>query len=59
MKDACDPQRRAETQPSCYWEMHRPLLAAGVDGWWPDEGDALNPPSRLNRNRMYWEGVAA
>lgn len=55
VKDPCDPLRRAETQPSCYWEMHRPVLATGVDGWWPDEGDALNLPSRLVRNRMYWE----
>jgi alpha-glucosidase/alpha-D-xyloside xylohydrolase len=55
VKDACDPQRRAETQPACYWEMHRPVLATGVDGWWPDEGDALSLPSRLVRNRMYWE----
>jgi alpha-glucosidase (family GH31 glycosyl hydrolase) len=55
VKDPCDPARRAETQPSCYWEMHRPVLATGVDGWWPDEGDALNLPSRLLRNRMYWE----
>jgi alpha-glucosidase/alpha-D-xyloside xylohydrolase len=54
-KDACDPQQRAELQPSCYWDMHRPVLATGVDGWWPDEGDALNLPSRLVRNRMYWE----
>jgi alpha-glucosidase/alpha-D-xyloside xylohydrolase len=36
--------------------MHRTLLAAGADGWWPDEGDALNTPSRLTRIRMYWEG---
>ena len=28
----------------------------GVDGWWPDEGDPLDIPSRLVRNRMYWEG---
>src|SRR5205809_4142887 len=28
----------------------------GVDGWWPDEGDALDISSRLVRNRMYWEG---
>lgn len=55
IKDPCDPQRRAETQPSCYWDMHRPVLKLGVDGWWPDEGDALNLPSRLVRNRMYWE----
>ena len=57
VRDSCDPRRRAETQPSCYWQMHRPVLAAGVDGWWPDEGDALNLPSRLVRNRMYWEAA--
>jgi len=28
----------------------------GVDGWWPDEGDPLDIPSRLARNRMHWEG---
>ncbi len=25
----------------------------GVDGWWPDQGDGLDAPSRLARNRMY------
>ena len=50
------PKQRAETQASCYWDMHRPVLNTGVDGWWPDEGDALDTPSRLVRNRMYWEG---
>ncbi|HLK65835.1 MAG TPA: TIM-barrel domain-containing protein [Bryobacteraceae bacterium] len=54
-KDPCDSHARAETQTSCYWEMHRPVFQLGVDGWWPDEGDALNLPSRLVRNRMYWE----
>jgi alpha-glucosidase/alpha-D-xyloside xylohydrolase len=55
IKDPCDPQKRAEQQPSCYWQMHQPVWKLGVDGWWPDEGDALNGPSRLVRNRMYWE----
>jgi alpha-glucosidase (family GH31 glycosyl hydrolase) len=55
VNDRCDPRKRAEQQPSCYWEMHRPVWTLGVDGWWPDEGDALNGPSRLVRNRMYWE----
>jgi alpha-glucosidase/alpha-D-xyloside xylohydrolase len=55
VRDACDSARRAETQASCYWDMHRPVLATGVDGWWPDEGDALDLPSRLVRNRMYWD----
>jgi len=53
--DACDPQQPAETQPRCYWNIHRPVFGLGVDGWWPDEGDPLNAPSRLTRNRMYWE----
>jgi len=60
MKDPCDksdPKARAEQQASCYWEMHRPVLNMGVDGWWPDEGDALNAPSRLVRNRMYWDAM--
>jgi alpha-glucosidase/alpha-D-xyloside xylohydrolase len=55
VRDVCDSGKRAETQASCYWDMHRPVLAAGVDGWWPDEGDALDLPSRLARNRMYWD----
>jgi alpha-glucosidase/alpha-D-xyloside xylohydrolase len=29
----------------------------GVDGWWPDQGDGFDGPSRLNRHRMYWEGT--
>jgi alpha-glucosidase (family GH31 glycosyl hydrolase) len=39
-----------------YWPKHREVQRTGVDGWWPDEGDELNPASRLTRNRMYWEG---
>jgi len=55
VKDSCDPQQPSEQQPACYWNTHRPIFALGVDGWWPDEGDPLNAPSRLARNRMYWE----
>jgi alpha-glucosidase/alpha-D-xyloside xylohydrolase len=40
----------------CYWPYHRPLMDLGVDGWWPDQGDGLDEPSRLARIRMYWEG---
>jgi alpha-glucosidase/alpha-D-xyloside xylohydrolase len=39
-----------------YWKQHIPLIQMGIDGWWPDEGDVLPTPSRLVRNRMYWEG---
>jgi alpha-glucosidase/alpha-D-xyloside xylohydrolase len=32
-----------------YWATHREVFRLGVDGWWPDEGDALSPDSRLAR----------
>ncbi|HKA02654.1 MAG TPA: TIM-barrel domain-containing protein [Candidatus Solibacter sp.] len=60
MQDPCDAKARGvkpEQRTSCYWDMHRPVLNMGVDGWWPDEGDALNAPSRLVRNRMYWDAL--
>ena len=40
----------------CYWPYHKPLMDLGVDGWWPDQSDGLDAPSRLARIRMYWEG---
>jgi alpha-glucosidase (family GH31 glycosyl hydrolase) len=55
VNDPCDPNTRADLQASCYWDKHKPVLETGVDGWWPDEGDALNLPSRLVRNRLYWD----
>jgi alpha-glucosidase (family GH31 glycosyl hydrolase) len=51
-----DGQWPADRQVSCYWPAHKPLLDIGVDGWWPDQGDGLDNPSRLARNRMYFEG---
>lgn len=39
-----------------YWQKHLPVEAAGVDGWWPDEGDRLSVYARFERNQMYWEG---
>jgi alpha-glucosidase/alpha-D-xyloside xylohydrolase len=60
MKDSCNAKEQGvkpEQRTPCYWDMHRPVLNMGVDGWWPDEGDALNAPSRLVRNRMYWDAM--
>src|SRR5579864_1176927 len=54
--DPCDVSRFDEESASCHWDAHRKDFAMGVDGWWPDEGDPLDIPSRLTRNRMYWEG---
>ena len=45
-----------ERSVGCYWPYHKPLFDLGIDGWWPDQGDGLDAPSRLNRIRMYWEG---
>ena len=56
VRDPCTLPRFDETQASCYWDAHRKDFALGIDGWWPDEGDPLDIPSRLVRNRMYWEG---
>jgi alpha-glucosidase/alpha-D-xyloside xylohydrolase len=39
-----------------YWKEHRPVSRLGVDGWWPDVGDRLDPAARLARIRMYWDG---
>jgi alpha-glucosidase/alpha-D-xyloside xylohydrolase len=46
-----------DRQVSCYWPAHKPLVDLGVDGWWPDQGDGYDAPSRLARNRMYFEGT--
>jgi len=56
VRDACELSRFDEDQASCYWDAHRKDFALGIDGWWPDEGDPLDIASRLDRNRMYWEG---
>jgi alpha-glucosidase/alpha-D-xyloside xylohydrolase len=45
-----------DRQVSCYWPVHKAVMDAGVDGFWPDQGDGFDGPSRLNRHRMYWEG---
>ena len=46
-----------EQRVSCYWPIHRSVFEQGVDGWWPDQGDGLDAPSRLSRIRMYYEGA--
>lgn len=55
-QDPCNVARFDEAETGCYWDAHRKDFALGVDGWWPDEGDPLDIPSRLARNRMFWEG---
>jgi alpha-glucosidase/alpha-D-xyloside xylohydrolase len=45
-----------DRQVSCYWPVHKRLFDAGVDGFWPDQGDGFDRHSRLARIRMYWDG---
>jgi alpha-glucosidase/alpha-D-xyloside xylohydrolase len=66
--DACTPDKAVpsgrtpdnrwpDDRPvQCYWPYHKPLVEMGIDGFWPDQGDGLDAPSRLARIRMYFEG---
>jgi alpha-glucosidase/alpha-D-xyloside xylohydrolase len=45
-----------ERQASCYWPSHKGLFDLGIDGFWPDQGDGYDAPSRLARIRAYYEG---
>jgi alpha-glucosidase/alpha-D-xyloside xylohydrolase len=39
-----------------YWQEHVPLVHAGVDAWWPDEGDWFDLWERVKRHQLYYEG---
>lgn len=39
-----------------YWEQHVPLVRAGIDAFWPDEGDWFNLFERITRFRLYYQG---
>jgi alpha-glucosidase/alpha-D-xyloside xylohydrolase len=56
VRDPSPPGPRTLDDVATYWDEHRRVFSMGVDGWWPDEGDPLDVPSRLTRIRMYWEG---
>ena len=40
-----------------YWKPHAGLVAAGVDAFWPDEGDWFNLFERIKRHQLYYEGA--
>ena len=44
------------THIATYWKEHVNLVKAGVDGWWPDEGDWFDLFERLKRHQMYYQG---
>ena len=39
-----------------YWKHHVALVKAGVDAWWPDEGDWFNLFERIKRHQLYYQG---
>jgi alpha-glucosidase/alpha-D-xyloside xylohydrolase len=39
-----------------YWAQHVGLVTAGVDAFWPDEGDWFDLFERLKRHQLYYEG---
>ena len=39
-----------------YWKEHMELVSAGVDAFWPDEGDWFNLYERIKRHQLYYEG---
>jgi alpha-glucosidase/alpha-D-xyloside xylohydrolase len=47
------------THMQTHWQDHLPLLEAGVDAFWPDEGDHFDLESRLIRHKMYYQGPLA
>jgi len=56
VRETCS-NSEADTLPvSCYWPRHKNAFDLGIDGWWPDQGDGFDEPSRRSRHRTYWEG---
>lgn len=45
-----------ESHIRSYWQQHVELVEAGVDAWWPDEGDWFNLFERMKRHQMYYQG---
>lgn len=39
-----------------YWQQHEGLVKAGIDGFWPDEGDWFNLFERIKRHQLYYQG---
>ena len=39
-----------------YWRQHLGLVKAGVDAFWPDEGDWFDLFERIKRHQLYYQG---
>ena len=45
-----------ESHIASYWQQHVPLVKAGIDAFWPDEGDWFNLHERIKRHQLYYQG---
>ena len=45
-----------ESHIANYWQQHVPLVKAGIDAFWPDEGDWFNLHERIRRHQLYYQG---
>ena len=45
-----------DSQIQNYWQQHVPLVKAGIDAFWPDEGDWFNLFERIKRHQLYYQG---
>jgi alpha-glucosidase/alpha-D-xyloside xylohydrolase len=45
-----------ESHIASYWPQHVGLVRAGIDAWWPDEGDWFDLFERIKRHQMYYQG---
>jgi alpha-glucosidase/alpha-D-xyloside xylohydrolase len=54
------PARAGETLDAAhiqnYWQQHVSLVKAGIDAFWPDEGDWFNLFERIKRHQLYYQG---
>jgi alpha-glucosidase (family GH31 glycosyl hydrolase) len=39
-----------------YWQQHTGLVSAGIDAFWPDEGDWFDLFERIKRHQLYYQG---
>ena len=49
-------EKRDNTHIQNYWNEHNALVDAGVDAWWPDEGDWFDFHERMKRHELYYTG---
>ncbi len=45
-----------ESHIQSYWQQHVGLVNAGIDAFWPDEGDWFNLYERVKRHQLYYQG---